>query len=196
MKKPQILTAVLAVLVTCISGAEETAFPERLKTLTANYEAAIGRATAPLTKAYLDELNKMKFEYTRAGDLKSALLVETLITKYTTETAPTAPAKDQPLPHMLTRMTIDQFKSWLATVVIVQGDGGVIEYDGATIFVTDHRTSIRSPYRKATIEIGKITIPFSASIYTVNIDSRLKSATINTSTGAQFPAKIEPKKEK
>jgi len=77
------------------------------------------------------------------------------------------------------------------TVAIVQGDGGVIKYDGNTVFVTDRKTSRSSFSESERVEIGKITIPFSKSFYTVGIDNRLRSATINTSTGALFDAKIE-----
>jgi len=105
MKNPQILTAVLALLATCIYGAEDPALPERVKTLTSNYEAAIARANAPLTKTYLDELNKMKLEYTRAGEPRIGLAGGSLITKYTPDTAPTITSKEPPLPHMLSRMT-------------------------------------------------------------------------------------------
>jgi hypothetical protein len=40
--------------------------PPKIQSLKANYEAAILRATAPLTKTYVQELQRVKLEYTRA----------------------------------------------------------------------------------------------------------------------------------
>jgi hypothetical protein len=195
MKKSTILLAVLTLVGASILGAENPAFPERLKTLTANYEAAIARASEPLTRTYLNELNKMKLEYTRAGDLQSALLVENLIIKYSNEASKSRSNADLPLPQTLARMDISQFKSWLAEVEIVQGDGLLIEYDGLTVVVTDPKTARPLPFDAAIVEIGKITIPYSKGASTVDIDNRLKTATI-TYGNSQFDATIRPKKDK
>lgn len=62
--------------------AEEAASPkavERLDKLTKSYEAAVERATDPLRKTYLAELEKLRTEFTKAGDLSSALAVDARI---------------------------------------------------------------------------------------------------------------------
>jgi hypothetical protein len=197
MTKPQILSAILTLAATYMSQAEDPDISERLKALTANYEAAVDRAIAPLTKTYLNELNKMKLEYTRAGDLQSALQVESLIKKYTAEAPLTPISTEKPLPQVLSRMSIEQFKTWLTTVEIVQGDGLVIDYDGTTISVTDGKTLRRSQYSAATVEIGKVTIPYTKGASIVEIDNRLEAATVFYPTvNAEFDATIRLKKDK
>ena len=53
--------------------------PEKLTRLTLNFEAAVERATGPLRAAYVSELEKLKKEYTKAGELQSALAVDATI---------------------------------------------------------------------------------------------------------------------
>jgi len=50
--------------------------PEKLVALKDSYQAAINRATTPITKTYLVELEKLKTEYTKKGDLASAIAVD------------------------------------------------------------------------------------------------------------------------
>ena len=49
--------------------------PDKLLKLRTSYEAAVTRATTPLQKTYLQELDKLKTEYTRAAKLEEALAV-------------------------------------------------------------------------------------------------------------------------
>ena len=50
--------------------------PEKAQRLKESYRAAVDRATTPLTKTYLEELQRLKIEYTKAADLKGALAIE------------------------------------------------------------------------------------------------------------------------
>lgn len=56
--------------------AQDASLPEKAQKLRESYRAAIDRATAPLTKTYLAELQRLKIEYTKAADLKGALAIE------------------------------------------------------------------------------------------------------------------------
>ncbi|MCB1079172.1 MAG: hypothetical protein KDM64_15235, partial [Verrucomicrobiae bacterium] len=80
MKMPLSLLS-LFLLVSPATGEEGTpsALPPQLETLKANYEAAVARATAPLTDTYLRELDKLKAEYTKAGNLEAALEVDKIL---------------------------------------------------------------------------------------------------------------------
>lgn len=55
------------------------ALPERLVALKGSYNAAIQRATAPITKTYITELEKLKSELVKKADLQGALAVDTEI---------------------------------------------------------------------------------------------------------------------
>ena len=57
-------------------SAQDAPIPEKLTTLKTSYKAAINRATAPLTKTYLEELDRLKIDYTKKGDLQAALAVD------------------------------------------------------------------------------------------------------------------------
>ncbi len=48
----------------------------KLERLRANYISAVTRAVSPLTKSYTAELEKLKTEFTKAGDLESAIAVD------------------------------------------------------------------------------------------------------------------------
>ena len=50
--------------------------PARLSSLRNQYQAAVERATKPVTASYLAELQKLKTEFARKGDLESAIAVE------------------------------------------------------------------------------------------------------------------------
>jgi phenylalanyl-tRNA synthetase alpha subunit len=53
-----------------------------LSTLRATYELAVSRATTPLLKAYISQLEKLKIEYTKAAKLQEALAVDSEIKKF------------------------------------------------------------------------------------------------------------------
>jgi hypothetical protein len=50
--------------------------PEKLAKLKSSYTSAVDRAVSPLKKTYLTELQKLKTDYTKSGDLEAALAVD------------------------------------------------------------------------------------------------------------------------
>jgi hypothetical protein len=50
--------------------------PEKLTALKTSYEGAIARATSPITKTYVVELQKLRTQFTKKGDLQAALAVD------------------------------------------------------------------------------------------------------------------------
>ena len=55
--------------------------PERLSTLRSQHEAALERIAKPIREKYLTELEKLKLEYTKAGNLDAALAVDGALKK-------------------------------------------------------------------------------------------------------------------
>lgn len=88
------MTAKTAVLLLCLMAAgsaisqEASQLPDRAAAVQASYKAAVARATAPLTKTYLAELERLKADYTKKGDLKSALAVDTEIKSHQSAETP------------------------------------------------------------------------------------------------------------
>lgn len=84
MKLHAVASLVLISAVTSRAQAPAKPQPERLVNLRANYERAIERVSAPVSAQYREELQKMKLEYTKAGNLEAALAVdEELKTRFT-----------------------------------------------------------------------------------------------------------------
>ena len=63
--------------------------PDKLAALKHSYEAAMVRATSPITLTYVQQLQKLKMEYTKAGNLEAALATDALL-KETMAAAPGA----------------------------------------------------------------------------------------------------------
>lgn len=72
---PRIL--VLTLFATSLFAAD----PEKLNKLRGSYDAAITKATTPIQKTYIAELEKLKIEFTKAGKLEDALAVDQEIRK-------------------------------------------------------------------------------------------------------------------
>jgi len=187
----RILTALL--LLAQVSFAQgDKAVPQKLQTLKANYEAAVLRATTPLTKSYLQELQRLKLEYTRAGDLSAALAADALIqaASASSGTPPVVAAGDAALANV----SVEQFKAWLATVVITETAGfkNSFTYDGKELTSTKDGALPRG-HQNVTISVGKIFIPFTNTNATIEINSTRSKAEVTYSTGQKLEAKIEPK---
>lgn len=166
--------------------------PEKLKSLKSNYEAAVARATAPLTKSYLQELQRLKLDYTRAGNLQAALAADALIK------AASDPASALPVANAadvaLASMNVEQFKGWLSTVVIreVSGFKNQFTYDGRQ-FVSTKAGSAPRVHDNVLISVGKIFVPFTSTNATILIDPSRSKAEITYSTGQKIEARIELK---
>ena len=74
-----LLLAFLAITPSLLLAAE----PEKLIKLKSSYQSAISRVTDPIQKTYLQELEKLKAEYTRAAKLEDALAVDSEIRNIT-----------------------------------------------------------------------------------------------------------------
>ncbi len=103
-------TLALTLFATSIFAAE----PEKITKLRGSYESAMSKATAPIQKTYVAELEKLKIEFTRAGNLEGALAVDAEIKsleKKPTETPNTEIG------------TVDQSDlGWLVGMSITHGD--------------------------------------------------------------------------
>ncbi len=66
-------------------GTAFSAEPEKLLKLRSGFEGAVTRAVTPIQKTYLQELEKLKTEFTRAGNLEDALAVADEIKKLASE---------------------------------------------------------------------------------------------------------------
>lgn len=176
-----------------VAAQDAPPLPDRVKTLQANYEAAIARATAPLTKAYLQELERLRAEFTSAGNLQSALAAETLIKQVTARESGGAPAALGDVP--LSKMTIEQFKRWLAGVVISEQSRymNIYTFDGTMISSTKEGTRTPREHPDASIEVGRIFVPFTSTNATIHIDPSMTKAEVSYSTGGKYEATIAPK---
>ena len=103
-------TLTLALVATSIFGAE----PEKLTKLRGSYESAMTKATAPIQKTYVAELQKLKIEFTKAGNLEGALAIDAEIKSLEKTPAETANAEMD---------TVNQSDfGWLVGMSISRGD--------------------------------------------------------------------------
>jgi len=178
----------LAFIAPCALAQDSNPLPEKLRNLTRSYEAAVQRATTPLTKTYVMELEKLKQEYTRSGNMAAATAAEALMK------AATQPAATSSADTLTASIGVEQFKAWLATVSITELSGfkNTYTYDGREL------TSIKDggnprQHPNATISAGKIFVPFTSTNATIQFDAARSKATVTYSTGEKIEAKIEPK---
>lgn len=128
MKTTQTLfSTVLLLLVSSANSAD----PETLIKLRANYDGAVARALAPLQRTYAAELEKLKVEYTKAGKLEEALAVSDELKKLTSSSSPSdqraigAPA---PPSRLRSFKTVDDFTTWLSGTVWTNDDGEIVAF--------------------------------------------------------------------
>lgn len=172
--------------------ASTAALPEKLKSLQDNYNAAIARANAPITTSYIKELERLKTEYTRAGDLKAAVATDELI-RAAQDSLKSGDKKTLKLSDLDDR----QFKKWLSSVVITEIDSpNGIQYFFDNDELSTQWGDMRSPriHKTATIEVGLLVVPFTNTVATIKIHSSLTKADISYSSGAKYQASIAEKK--
>lgn len=189
---------VLFVLLIAIHAAAQQPreLPEKVRSLKANYEAAVRRVVEPLTRTYQQELEKLKADYTRNGDLAAAIAVETLLKASSQPDGATASGSWKDVP--LAQMTADQFKQWLATVVITEATGfrNSYTFDGKMMRSTKPDAPAPRVHENVMIEPGKIFVPFTSTNATIIVDPSLSKAQVTYSTGSKTEATIRPKPEK
>jgi hypothetical protein len=192
---PQIL--ITAVGITClaafISAQESKPLPDKIATLKLNYEAALVRATKPITNTYLQELAKLKLEYTKSGNLEAALAADAILKGLGAGTEQ-PPISAVPV-RRLSEMTPNDFKRWLGTVTIVElgGQKTVFQYDGST--VTSQRGANPTPrvHNNVKVELGTISVPFSTDLAVIKVSDNLRTATVTYDDGPPIEAEINPK---
>jgi hypothetical protein len=181
-------------LCSAIQAQTAAPLPDKLATLRSGYEAAVARATIPITQTYIKELQKLKADYTRAGNLEAALAADAIL-KQALAASPQVVAK-VPTATKLSQMTIEDFKDWLRTVTIVEtnGEKTTFEFDGTSI--VSSRPSAPTPrnHKDTEVEIGVISVPFSTDIAVIRVSDNLRSATVRYDEKPQLEAKIRPKK--
>lgn len=180
----------------CVTAlpAEEVALPSKLKTLQSNYDAAIKRVTSPITGTYLEELGKLKLEYTGEGDLKSALTVEAIINELSK--SPDARHEDDRTDLPLQEMGVSQFKKWLTGVVITEMEGpyGIdYLYDGRELTTTKRGAGNPRLHENVIIEVGKLFVPFTSTNATIVISPSKETAEVSYSGGGKYKARISVK---
>jgi len=85
-------TIACTIFATSLLAAE----PEKLVSLRGSYQSAMTKATAPIQKTYVAELEKLKIEFTKSGNLEAALAVDTELK--TIVQAQSAPSTADPKP--------------------------------------------------------------------------------------------------
>lgn len=181
----------LVLLSHCALAQDSNPLPEKLRNLTRSYEAAVQRATAPLTKTYVQELEKLKQEYTRSGNVAAATAADALM-KAAAQPASTTPANSSDgLPASI---GVEQFKAWLATVTVTELTGfkNTYAYDGKEL-TSKREDKPERTHPNATISPGKIFVPFTSTNATIVFDASRAKATVSYSTGERIEAKVEPK---
>lgn len=176
-----------------VAQTDESGLPPKLKMLQENYEAALFRAKEPVIKTYIKELEKLKIEYTRAGDLKLAVSTDELIKQ--AEESLDGPKDSLKLAEMNDR----QFKKWLSTVVITEiASPKFVEYTFENEVINTMYADLRAPrvHQNATVELGRLIVPFTDSVATITINPNLNQARVAYSNGTFYEAKISEKKRR
>ena len=80
--------------ITLSLSAQDAPLPDKLSALKTSYHAAVSRATAPLTKTYATELERLKIDYTKKGDLSAALAVDAELKALAAANSPQKPGEE------------------------------------------------------------------------------------------------------
>ncbi|MFZ2278001.1 MAG: hypothetical protein WAW39_09380 [Prosthecobacter sp.] len=176
-----------------LSAQDSKALPDKVVALKFNYEAAIQRATTPITRTYLQELQKLKMEYTKAGNLEAALATDAIFKEFADKTSQTS--KPAAAPKSLSKMSLDEFKGWLETVTIAElaDEKNVFEYDGTTITSVQAGRPAPRVHTGVSVQLGIIAVPFSVEVATIRIADNLKTATVTYNSQEPVQAKITAK---
>lgn len=179
-----------------LTAQDSKALPDKVVALKFNYEAAIQRATTPITRTYLQELQKLKMEYTKAGNLEAALATDAILKEFSEKTTQTS--KPAAAPKSLSKMTLDEFSGWLETVSIAElaDEKNVFEYDGTTINSVQAGRPAPRVHTGVSVQLGIITVPFSVEVATIRIADNLKTATVTYNSQEPVQAKITVKPKK
>lgn len=176
-----------------------TNLPERVVALRSDYAASVAKAVTNIDRTYVAELEKLKLDYTKAGDLEAAVTTGQLI-KDINVSHPN-PSADV---ARLSSMKLGEFKRWLRSVRIVEtaGERRAFEYDNSQINsirgygLNPDSQPIETPiieHPEAEIELGLLRVPFSTDLCIIRIDEDLKTATVRYDDEDPIKAEIEIK---
>jgi hypothetical protein len=175
------------------SSAQEAGkpLPDRVALLKANYEATLERAAAPIRQKYLEELFKLKTEFTKAGNLEAALATDALLKQLTPQSQFATSAG--PEAGKLSDMTLNQFRRWLrnAQIIELEGNKTVFEFDDPD--ATSVRAAAPTPrvHKNVTVELGILRVPFSTDLCVIRFSDDLKTAEIRYDDEAPLKAEIQ-----
>ncbi len=184
-------------LLTGISLAQSPELlPDKVQALKSHYDAAVERATAPLTATYVEQLRKIKDEYTQSGNAPAALATENLLKELTTRTKPGQAVSSLDVP--LSKMSLEQFKHWLTGVTISEQTTykNRYSYDGNQFTSLKPGASGPRVHLDTIIEVGQIFVPFTSTNAKIKVDASLTKARVTYSTGETIEAVITPKAKK
>lgn len=188
---------VFALGITWLHSEEGVELPPELRTLQKNYEAAVARATKPITHTYLQELERLKLKYGRNGLPQNALAVESVMSEL--QERPDDGGEVDPSAIPLRKMSLEQFKNWLTTVEIVELEGPFgIRYlfDGKNVTTTKRgQERDARQHENVDINVGTIFVPFTSTNATIQISLLKESAEVTYSSNREtYQAKVEQKK--
>ena len=146
----------LTLIATSLLAAE----PDKLIKLRGSYESAITKATAPIQKTYITELEKLKIEFTKAGKLEDALSVDGEIKKLAPPSSPSVERASAPQGN-ISQTQKKALEDYLMSKKWGYGEPGRKVYEEATFQKGDklHLTGNKAPWRweinkKGLLEIG------------------------------------------
>jgi len=89
-------------------------------------------------------------------------------------------------------MTVEDFKTWLATVEIAEqaDEKNTFIYDGTAITSIQAGRPAPRVHSGVTIDLGIIAVPFSVEVATIRIADDLKTATVTYNSNPPVAAKI------
>lgn len=122
---------VLALFASSLFAAE----PEKLTKLRGSYEAAMTKATAPIQKTYTTELEKLKVELTKSGNLDGALAVDAELKKLS-GSSPSATTAGMSIGTSTAKLRLSTFKTkedfvaWVVGTTWVRSNGATIDITG------------------------------------------------------------------
>jgi len=124
---PHAIAFFLTVSLTSGQTMDSSKIPEKLRRLRANYNTAVERVVTPLKRTYETELQRLKIDYTKAGDLESALAVDAEIKALSDKPEVTKPHPEKTCKFIDTTWRNDQS----GNVLEFKSDGQFSESEGS-----------------------------------------------------------------
>ena len=154
-------TLVLTLVTASILAAE----PEKLAKLRGSYESAISKATAPIQKTYVSELEKLKIEFTKAGNLEAALAVDSELKLHRSATPSMSPSPTSQPTTLGDLKTTRQFGKWLEGTAWKREEaevtGEVLHFDKHGLnFTFTNGSPAKGPFPIDIKKVGEVVFGF------------------------------------